>query len=145
MRKIIVALILVLFGAAAFAKDQVSIRYRTGYPPPEQTSESAELIVSRSGSTVGEPTEVDGYFTEIRRILKDGKIPLQWGYVIVDGDSIQVNISLDEKTYVLSFSYVGNDIALPPNPSTAEKRIATAIKAIVKLTSDRANANFGIK
>jgi hypothetical protein len=145
MRKIIGALILVLFGASAMAKDQVSIRYRPGYPPPEQASESAELIVSRSGSTVGEPTEVDRYFTEIRRILKEAKIPLQWGYVTIDGDSIQVNISLDKQAYVLSFSYVGNDIALPPNPSAAEKRIATAIKAVVKLTSDRANADFGIK
>lgn len=145
MRKLFVALALILSAASALGNDQVTVRFQSGYPHPDFSSESVDLVVKRNGSTDGQPTEVDKYFAEIGKILKIGKVPSQWGFVQIDGPSVSISISLNGRTYELSGSPDRGGIAMPVKPVEKDKQAAMAIQAILKLTLDRTNARFALK
>jgi len=142
----VIAVWMLLAGATACAQDLVRVRFHSGYPPPDGSSEFLELSVSRVGAAVrGREVSVDEYFKAVRKILAENQVPENWGSVVPDGPFVKVEIVLGDSNFVLANTYDSGRVILHLNATDGDKRVARALQALLNLTIDQARERLSSK
>ena len=144
--KAVVLLSFLVYVCTAFAaEDFVKIRFHPANTVGTSL-ESTEIAVSRvTAYGQGAQQDVDRFFDEVRRVISASKIPPRWGSAIIDGQFVEVEITLGGTRFELISAYGAQGLMLPTNATSADKRIAAAFSELLDLTVARARARFATK
>lgn len=131
--------LLAAFPGAIAAQDSVKARYVPSYPPPDRSSESVQLSVTRIAAAMpGRELDVDRYFATVRAILDEDRVPERWASVTVDASWVELEIALGTRRHVLASTWGPDGPVLQPNATADDRRIAAALRKLLGFTVDRA-------
>jgi len=167
MGRIFLFLVTVLLSAAVYGEDSVTIRYLPGYPPPGQSSEWIQLRVARPSPIPNLPNpvsqDVDGFFENVKAVLKQNAITADWQLAIPDAPAIEITIDLSGQKRKLVSCHMTLEqngevlvtnrgavkipreqrVALLAKQPESYRRHRAAFEKIVVLTLDRARVRLG--
>ena len=105
----LIVLLLIAANATA-AEDNLTLTYTSGYPPPDQSSGTVEIQLTRFPVTSRKlDIEIDRFFADVGAVLKEYKVNNDWALVQPDSAYVRISIKLDGRRWELASSF-------PPGP-----------------------------
>jgi hypothetical protein len=132
--------------AAAAEEDAVKVRFNSGYPPPDRSSEFIELNVLRSGAaTPSRDVSIDQYFAVVSNIVTENNLPEEWGVPAIDAPFVRIDIVLGKRHFTFASTYNATGMILGIDPTENDRRIASALQKVLNLTVEQASSRLSIK
>jgi hypothetical protein len=133
------ALAFAAVSACVNAGEAVAVTRNHGYPMAGTDYEPPTIFVISHAPdmTAQQIRAVDTYFDSVRKILDEAPVPSNCCVPAIDAPFVQIDISLDGRIYELTMTDRGAaGLTMSLNPSIEERRVASVMERILKLSDD---------
>jgi hypothetical protein len=128
-------LLLGLATLSAQAVDSVGITRNPGYPSPGSDAVATRLVIARD-SDAHLKQATDAFFASVRKVLAEGPVPDACCTRATDLPFVEIDISLDGKTYELTMTGGVEGLVMSIDPGPEERRVAGVMEQVLRLSED---------
>ena len=132
--------LILLFGLASLsvqAADSVAITRDPGYPSPGSDAIATRLVIARdSDAHTKQAAATDKFLASVRKVLAEGPVPDACCTRATDAPFVEIDISLDGKTYELTMTSGGAGLVMSIDPNPEERRVADVMERLLRLSEE---------
>jgi hypothetical protein len=130
-------LLLGLASWSAWAVDSVGITRDPGYPSLGSDAVATRLVIAHdSDGHLGHAAATDAFFASVRQVLAEEPVPDACCTRATDAPFVEIDISLDGKTYELTMTSSGEGLVMSIDPNPGERRVAEVMERVLRLAEE---------
>ena len=128
------------------ADDEIKIKFSSGYPLADQSTQSNEIQISRIPNSYSrKPLDVDILFANIESLLRNHKAPIKWASLAVDSPYVELKIAIGKSHYSYAFTYSPTFTPEAPDLPDLDAKMTRLTLEILKLSKNHIAKFYDIK